>query len=49
MKNNYHVPNPDISPIIGSLKAQQVIKVETKTGKLEICKAASEMKWSLKK
>ena len=49
MKNNYHVPTPDISPIIGSLKAQQVIKVESKTGKLEICKAASEMKWSLKK
>ena len=42
MKNNYHVPTPDISPIIGSLKAQQVIKVETKTGKLEICKAKSK-------
>lgn len=39
MKNNYHVPNPDIGPIIGTLQCQKVIKIDKATNKLEICAA----------
>ena len=34
LKNTYHVPNPDISPIIGALMCQKVIKIDNATGKI---------------
>ena len=34
LKNTYHVPNPDISPIIGALLCQKVIKINNATGKI---------------
>ena len=42
MKNNYHVPNPDINPIISALQSQKVIRIEKATGKLEICPVKTE-------
>ncbi len=44
MKNTYHVPNPDIGPIIGALQCQKVIKIEKATNKLEICALNTETK-----
>lgn len=44
MKNTYHIPTPDISPIIGSLQALKVIKVEKKSGYLEVCNATNGLK-----
>ena len=38
LKNVYHVPVPDIQPIIGALQAQKVITVDSKTGHIKICK-----------
>ncbi len=34
MKNIYHVPGPDIQPIISSLLSQRIISIDTTTGKI---------------
>ena len=39
LKQTYHVPNPDISPIIGSLASQKIIKIENASGKITVLKA----------
>ena len=36
LKDTYHVPNPDIAPIIGSLMSQKVIKVNSTSGKVTV-------------
>ncbi|MBR4673423.1 MAG: NYN domain-containing protein [Victivallales bacterium] len=36
LKNVYHVPNPDISPIISTLQCQKTIRVDNKTGKIDV-------------
>ena len=38
LKNTYHVPNPDVSPIIGALMSQKVIKIDNVTGKVTTLK-----------
>ncbi|MBQ7178977.1 MAG: NYN domain-containing protein [Victivallales bacterium] len=38
LKNVYHVPGPDISPLIGTLRAQKIIAIDSKTGKVVLCK-----------
>ena len=36
LKDTYHVPNPDIAPIISSLMSQKVIKVNSSSGKVTV-------------
>ena len=38
LKQTYHVPNPDIAPIISSLMSQKVIKVDNASGKVSVLK-----------
>ena len=38
LKQTYHVPNPDIAPIIGALMCQKVIKVDKASGKVTVIK-----------
>ena len=38
LKQTYHVPNPDIMPVIGSLLSQKVVKIDTKSGKVCVLK-----------
>ena len=42
LKQTYHVPNPDVSSIIGSLMCQKVIKVETSSGKVTVLRDANQ-------
>ena len=39
LRTSYHVPNPDIAPIIGTLQCLRTIKVDSKTGKIEVVKS----------
>ena len=39
LKQTYHVPNPDIEPIIGTLMSLKVIKLNNSTGKVSLVKA----------
>lgn len=36
LKKSYHVPIPDIQPVIGALQSQRAIKID-KTGKVSVC------------
>ena len=36
LKSVYHVPTPDIVPIIGALQCQRVIKIDPKVGKITV-------------
>ena len=36
LKNAYHVPTPDIAPIVGTLQCQRAIKVDSKSGKINV-------------
>ena len=36
LKETYHVPNPDIAPIIGALMCQKVVKVNSSSGKVTV-------------
>ena len=36
LKKSYHVPNPDIQPVIGALQSQRVVKLD-KSGKVTVC------------
>lgn len=38
LKQVYHVPSPDITPIIGSLMCQKIIKIDKASGKITILK-----------
>ena len=37
MKNIYRIPVPDITPVIGTLQAQKIITVNSKTGAVMLC------------
>ena len=39
LKSAYHVPTPDISPIISTLQCQRVIQVAKKGGKITVLTA----------
>ena len=41
LKNVYHVPNPDITPIISSLMCQKIIKIDKASGKITVLKVRS--------
>ena len=36
LKQTYHVPNPDVNPIIGSLMCQKVVKIDKANGKVTV-------------
>ncbi len=38
LKQTYHVPTPDISPIIGALQCQKIIKIDNSSGKVTVVK-----------
>ena len=38
LKNLYHIPLPDVAPIIAALQCQRVIQVDKKTGKVVVVK-----------
>jgi Zn-finger nucleic acid-binding protein len=41
MKRSYHVPQPDIAPIISTLKSQKIIHADKKTGCISILPASN--------
>ena len=36
LRASYHVPTPDIAPIISALQSQRAIKIDTKTGAIRV-------------
>ena len=40
MKRSYHVPQPDIAPIISTLKSQKILHTDKKTGRISILPAS---------
>ena len=36
LRTTYHVPTPDVAPIIGTLQCMRAIKVDSKTGKITV-------------
>ena len=42
LRASYHVPTPDVAPIIGTLQSQQAIKVDGKTGRIKVIQLNKE-------
>ncbi len=40
LKQTYHVPNPDVKPIIDTLICQKIIKVNNASGQVTVVKGA---------
>lgn len=40
LKNLYHIPMPDVAPIIAALQCQRVIKIDKATGKVSLIRSA---------
>ena len=41
VEKSYHVPGPDIQPVIGTLQCQRVIRID-KSGKVTVCEGKSK-------
>jgi len=42
LRTSYHVPTPDIAPIISTLQCQQTIKADSKTGRIKVIQLNKE-------
>ena len=40
LKQTYHVPNPDVKPIIDTLMCQKIVTIDKASGKMTVVKGA---------